>query len=105
MDEVHERDLDTDLLCLLIRILFKRWGSGEGGFKGFKLVCMSATFDANEFVRYYRPVARSVGPPLHVGGLRFPITTFYLDHVIRSTAALTAQEIDHANRYLLNHHE
>jgi hypothetical protein len=58
IDEVHERDLETDLLCLAVRMLLKREdddeeNDGDCGGVGllpapFKLILMSATFDANE---------------------------------------------------------
>ena len=110
LDEVHERDLETDLLCLVCRLLLKRYGNAvvDGtvatGSDGppFKLVCMSATFDANEFVRYFRPACSrhgalvgslgAVAPPLVVGARRFRVAEVYLDDMLGGNAAQAAQQ-------------
>ena len=44
MDEIHERELDADLLSLIIRILMKEHLQP-------KLIIMSATLDAELFLR------------------------------------------------------
>ena len=46
IDEVHERDINTDFLLLLIKDVLKARPDD------FKLVLMSATLDANSFSKY-----------------------------------------------------
>jgi len=51
MDEVHERDLDTDFsLVVLKHLLGKR---GEENALNFKLILMSATFNTQLFANYF----------------------------------------------------
>ena len=97
---MHERDLEMDLLLLVLRLILKKHSDAvrEGAVSmnvrpPFKLVCMSATFDANEFVRYFRPATLlghhpgagaggGVASPLVVGGRRFPVNATYLDDLL-----------------------
>ena len=97
IDEVHERDLDTDLLCLIVRIMLQRHRDYTSKLMAggkdldrderppppFKLVCMSATFDAQEFFKYFRAVTPSVAPPLIVDGQRrtYPVDEVYLEDI------------------------
>lgn len=48
LDEVHERSLDTDLLCMLLRR-----ATAAAGRRAPKLIVMSATLDAQLFARYF----------------------------------------------------
>lgn len=48
LDEVHERDLDLDLILLLVKVLLPV-------FPRFRLVLMSATLDATIVSRYFAP--------------------------------------------------
>ncbi|CAM9262140.1 unnamed protein product, partial [Phaeothamnion confervicola] len=66
VDEVHERSVDTDLLCLFTRRLLQR-------HKTLRLVLMSATLAADMYREYFSVPE----PPLFVGVRRFPIETFY----------------------------
>lgn len=68
IDEVHERSIDTDILCLLARRLLATHPT-------IKLVLMSATIAA-ELHRQYFGVPE---PPLFVGARRFPITEYFAD--------------------------
>ena len=76
VDEVHERSLDTDFLLALLRDALPRMPS-------LKVVCMSATLDADVFTAYFggtKKVARA-----HIEGRTFPVTDLYLDDVLRMT--------------------
>jgi HrpA-like RNA helicase len=62
IDEVHERDLETDFLCLTVRLLLKRHSDAVRSGRvpvdeppPFKLILMSATFDANEVSAQFCP--------------------------------------------------
>jgi HrpA-like RNA helicase len=55
IDEVHERDLDTDLLLLVIKkIITDRRDSDT------KIILMSATLDTDKFLKYF-PVFQKYG--------------------------------------------
>ncbi|KAL3918332.1 MAG: hypothetical protein SGILL_004290 [Bacillariaceae sp.] len=68
IDEVHERSVDTDILCLLCRRLLEN-------NKDIRLVLMSATLATKMYQDYFN-VAKD---PIHVGVRRFPITEFFID--------------------------
>jgi HrpA-like RNA helicase len=68
IDEVHERSVDTDILCLLCRRLLEK-------NEHIRLVLMSATLATKMYREYFKVSC----DPIHVGVRRFPITEFYLD--------------------------
>ena len=49
LDEVHERDLDTDLTLVVLKHLLMKENEGFN----FKLVLMSATFNTELFTNYF----------------------------------------------------
>ncbi|CAL8099647.1 unnamed protein product [Orchesella dallaii] len=79
IDEVHERDLDTDLLLLVINKLMVDTRNGST-----KIILMSATLNTDKFARYFplwddskdACVCVSVDLPN-----QFPVEEFYLDQV------------------------
>ncbi len=70
IDEVHERSVDTDILCLLCRRLLQT-------NKSIRLVLMSATL-ATKMYREYFGVANE---PIHVGVRTHPITEYYVENL------------------------
>ncbi|KAG5188233.1 hypothetical protein JKP88DRAFT_267647 [Tribonema minus] len=73
VDEVHERDLDTDFLLILLReLLYKR--------PSLKMVLMSATLNAQVFSDYF-----DNAPVLEIPGRTHPVTPFYLEDVLERT--------------------
>jgi superfamily II DNA/RNA helicase len=68
IDEVHERSVETDLLCLLCRRLLHENGR-------IRLVLMSATLASTLYQTYFDVPQ----PPLKVGARRFPVTEIFLD--------------------------
>jgi HrpA-like RNA helicase len=72
IDEVHERSIDTDILCLLARKLLHSHPT-------IKLVLMSATVAAKLYQQYFG----SPEPPLFVGAKRFPVTEVYAEDLPR----------------------
>jgi HrpA-like RNA helicase len=68
IDEVHERSVDTDILCLLCRRLLET-------NKDIRLVLMSATLAT----KMYREYFNVPNEPIHVGVRRFPITQFFIE--------------------------
>eukprot|EP00039_Didymoeca_costata_P015899 m.276463 g.276463 ORF g.276463 m.276463 type:complete len:1391 (-) comp16301_c0_seq14:1310-5482(-) len=68
IDEVHERDLNTDFLLLLMKDLIK-------SRPDLKLILMSATLDASEFSEYFNG-ARIVEIP---SAPRYPVKEVFLE--------------------------
>ena len=76
VDEVHERSLDTDFLLVLLRDVLKKR-------KDLKVILMSATLDADVFVKYFTGKTK-VGQ-VKIEGRTFPIDDYYLDDIVRKT--------------------
>lgn len=76
VDEVHERSVDSDFLCLVVRQLAIH--SPE-----VKVILMSATLEDIRFCSYFKDVygVKDVSPVYHVGSSRFPINEYYLNTV------------------------
>ena len=79
IDEVHERSVDTDLLCLLSRRLLQT-------NKTIRLVLMSATLAT----KMYRDYFSVINEPIHVGVRTFPITEYFIEDL--SQFGLPSQE-------------
>jgi ATP-dependent RNA helicase DHX57 len=77
VDEVHERDLDTDFLLILLRNILSKRGD-------LKVLLMSATLDAEIFEGYFRQKA-SIGK-IDIPGRTFPVTDHYLDEVVEASS-------------------
>ena len=79
VDEVHERDVDTDLLLVVLkRLLADRKAKGQP----LKIVLMSATIDPTLFQQYF---ADNLGQPakvIEVPGRSFPVEQHFLDDFI-----------------------
>jgi HrpA-like RNA helicase len=80
IDEVHERSVDTDILCLLCRRLLR-------SNPHIRLILMSATLAAHLYQTYF-DVA---DPPIRVGARRFPVQEIYLED-IKGIVTLPAKE-------------
>mmetsp|Transcript_20814 Transcript_20814/g.46439 ORF Transcript_20814/g.46439 Transcript_20814/m.46439 type:complete len:316 (-) Transcript_20814:3549-4496(-) len=75
LDEIHERDLDMDLLCLILKRALPENPS-------LKIVLMSATVDATKFLDYFAgPGVRVCRDPVVVGSRRFPTWPFFFGRV------------------------
>ena len=81
IDEVHERSVDTDILCLLCRRLLQ-------SNRHIRLILMSATLAAKLYQDYF-DIAE---PPLKVGARRFPVETIFVED-ISSRLQLTPKEV------------
>jgi len=68
IDEVHERSVDTDILCLLCRRLLNSHPT-------IRLVLMSATLVAELYSQYFG----SPHEPIHVGVRRYPIHEYFVE--------------------------
>ena len=71
VDEVHERDVNTDLLLALLRSLLPQNPQ-------LHIVLMSATGDTQRLVEYFGGC-----PVVHVPGFMHPVRERYLEEVLR----------------------
>lgn len=83
VDEVHERDIETDLLLVVIKRLLaerKRLGKRE-----IKLVLMSATIDPKLFRDYFTepPPSLKPAPVVEIPGRSFPVDKHYLEETVQ----------------------
>ena len=74
IDEVHERNLDGDVLMALLKQLLP-------STPHLRLVLMSATLDADRFSSYWG----SNTPRLHIPGRTFPVEDYFLEDVLLLT--------------------
>ena len=83
VDEIHERDLNTDFLLIILRGLIKKRPR-------VKLVLMSATLNALQFAEYFSATTGSATPIVEIPGRAFPVKDFYLEDALE----LTGHRID-----------
>ncbi|EEP79946.1 conserved hypothetical protein [Uncinocarpus reesii 1704] len=76
VDEVHERSLDTDILLAVLKEALR-------ARPDLKLILMSATLDADLFIRYFGGDSR-VGR-VNIAGRTFPVEDIYVDQVVQMT--------------------
>ncbi|KAI5084872.1 hypothetical protein GOP47_0001041 [Adiantum capillus-veneris] len=67
IDEVHERDLETDFLLIVVRELLQNYPS-------IRVVIMSATVDSSIYTRYF-----DYCPAIAVPGMMHPVQVYYLE--------------------------
>ncbi|KLO14452.1 P-loop containing nucleoside triphosphate hydrolase protein [Schizopora paradoxa] len=80
VDEVHERDVDTDLLLVVLkRLLADRKAKGNP----LKVVLMSATIDPTLFQKYFPSEDGEPAKVVEVPGRSFPVEKHFLDEFIR----------------------
>ena len=86
VDEVHERDLQSEfLLVVLKQLLVKR--------SELKLVLMSATADSDLFCNYFHQC-----PQISVPGRLFPIETLHLEDTFREPEPTVAPRLEDLER-------
>ncbi|KAI9333918.1 P-loop containing nucleoside triphosphate hydrolase protein, partial [Zopfochytrium polystomum] len=87
LDEVHERDLNTDLLLILTRQLVMRRPD-------IKIILMSATADTELFARYFTVPQYLPQPPvISVPGRLFPVEATFLPDVVNLVKPLTSDRM------------
>ncbi|KAI1166140.1 P-loop containing nucleoside triphosphate hydrolase protein [Nemania serpens] len=88
IDEVHDRDVNVDLLLLALKKAMAE--RAQKGLKIPRVILMSATIEAEFFASYFRnalppnyqgTVANDC-PALSVPGRTFPVEEHYLDHIM-----------------------
>lgn len=88
MDEVHERDIETDLLLVVIkRVLAQRKREGK---REIKLVLMSATVDPKPFQNYFAELSPSSAPApvVEIPGRSFPVSKTFLNDTLKHLESL-----------------
>ena len=85
VDEVHERDVDTDLLLVVLkRLLADRKARG----KPIKVILMSATIDPTLFQQYFPDHQGQPSKVIEVPGRAFPVRKHFLDEFISELASI-----------------
>ncbi|KAF9428302.1 hypothetical protein BGZ94_002850 [Podila epigama] len=83
VDEVHERDIDTDFLLVLLRQMQRE--RRANGLPVIKLILMSATIDTGLFASYFGEGFKGGQcPSISVPGRTFPVKQFFLDELLDS---------------------
>ncbi|CDU23490.1 related to ATP-dependent RNA helicase [Sporisorium scitamineum] len=86
IDEVHERDVETDLLLVVIkRLLAERRRRGK---KEIKVVLMSATINPTLFQNYFADPLGNPAPVVEIPGRSYPVEKHYLEETVRNLEAL-----------------
>ena len=81
VDEVHERDIDTDLLLVVLkRLIEDRRAKGNP----LKVILMSATVDATLFQNYFKDPAGKPASLIEIPGRSYPVEKHYLDEFLPS---------------------
>ena len=86
IDEVHERTVDSDMICMLAKRMLLI-------YPYLRLILMSATLDTQLYTEYFSDY--SPLPPLSVGLRRFPLNIKYIEDLQREG------EVNHAPKAYL----
>ncbi|KAG5479137.1 hypothetical protein LSCM1_02990 [Leishmania martiniquensis] len=89
VDEVHERDVETDFCLLLLRDRLRAQEEHPGRYPlQLKLVVMSATVQVDALVSYFSGYngGRNI-PLITIPGTLFPVKEFFLEDVLRKVGA------------------
>ena len=80
LDEVHERNVESDFLLIVLRDLLKHRSD-------LRIVLMSATLNADTFAQYFERAVTTKGsvPKLHVPGFTFPVDEKFLEEALEWT--------------------
>ncbi|KAL0951184.1 hypothetical protein HGRIS_007914 [Hohenbuehelia grisea] len=101
VDEVHERDVDTDLLLVVLkRLLADRKARG----KPLKVVLMSATIDPTLFQNYFPDDNGMPAKVVSVPGRSFPVTKYFMEDYVPQLVASPARWVfsqDSVVKYLI----
>lgn len=79
VDEVHERDVDTDLLLVVLKRLM---ADRKARNKLLKIVLMSATIDPTLFQGYFPDDKGQPAKVVEVPGRSFPVQKYFMDDFI-----------------------
>ncbi|KAF9924102.1 hypothetical protein FBU30_005866 [Linnemannia zychae] len=92
VDEVHERDIDTDFLLVLLRQMQRE--RRAKGLPVIKLILMSATIDTGLFASYFGEGFKGGQcPTITVPGRTFPVKQIFLDELLDSMSKEYSQSV------------
>ncbi|KAF0690083.1 Aste57867_18477 [Aphanomyces stellatus] len=93
VDEVHERNVDTDFLLSILRDVLRQRPD-------LRLLLMSATMNTSLFCDYFGAVSPNC-PVLSIPGFTYPVTCHYIKHVyeITNTTKSVKQDEDNGINY------
>jgi ATP-dependent RNA helicase DHX36 len=80
IDEVHERDVFSDILLMLSKDILKRR-------PGLKVILMSATLQSDKFADYFIKDGFRVGRVDDIGGTNYPVDSVYIDELCKQLKA------------------
>ncbi|KAG1713183.1 hypothetical protein DVH05_000903 [Phytophthora capsici] len=78
VDEVHERNVDTDFLLSILRDLLPQRPD-------LRVILMSATMNSELFVKYFSSVTKTPCPVLDIPGFTYPVECNFLEEVLDQT--------------------
>eukprot|EP01028_Stygiella_incarcerata_P010263 TRINITY_DN521_c2_g2_i2.p1 TRINITY_DN521_c2_g2~~TRINITY_DN521_c2_g2_i2.p1 ORF type:complete len:1065 (-),score=353.65 TRINITY_DN521_c2_g2_i2:999-4193(-) len=87
-DEIHERNLDSDVMLVVLRDLLEKRSD-------LKLILMSATINAEMFSDFFFNA-----PTLDIPGKTFPVETFFLEDILRMTKYTPEKEYERSSRFV-----
>ncbi|CAE6412163.1 unnamed protein product, partial [Rhizoctonia solani] len=90
VDEVHERDVDTDLLLVVLKRLLADRRARQ---KPLKVVLMSATIDPTLFKTYFASEGGTPAPVAEVPGRSFPVSKYYMEDIIQQLSTIEMDDI------------
>ncbi|CAL2032817.1 unnamed protein product [Caenorhabditis brenneri] len=78
IDEIHERDVDTDFVLIVLRDMINQ-------YKDLRVVLMSATIDTDLFTNFFGTMP-DVGPTpvIVMHGRTFPVQAFFLEQILQN---------------------
>ncbi|CAA90409.2 ATP-dependent RNA helicase A [Caenorhabditis elegans] len=78
IDEIHERDVDTDFVLIVLREMIST-------YRDLRVVLMSATIDTDLFTNFFSSIP-DVGPTpvITMHGRTFPVQSFYLEDILHN---------------------
>jgi small subunit ribosomal protein S24e len=93
VDEVHERDVDTDLLLVVIKRLL---ADRKARNKPLKVVLMSATIDPELFQNYFPDEKNQPAGVIEVPGRSFPVVKYFMEdflpHLVKGPMSWILQQ-------------
>ncbi|KAG7388339.1 ATPdependent RNA helicase [Phytophthora pseudosyringae] len=78
VDEVHERNVDTDFLLSILRDLLPQRPD-------LRVILMSATMNSELFVKYFSSITKTPCPVLDIPGFTYPVECNFLEEVLDRT--------------------
>ncbi|PFH54478.1 hypothetical protein AMATHDRAFT_72275 [Amanita thiersii Skay4041] len=97
VDEVHERDVDTDLLLMVLKRLM---ADRRARKIPLKVVLMSATIDPTLFQKYFPDAAGKPAKVIEVPGRSFPVEKKFLEDFLPDIFRTEARWILHHDQVL-----